>query len=233
MLKKTCDSLATIIHDEDIQQYAGDAFINFIQAVICNDPIAPISLAKNSAELLFHMPSVLFWDKMRSFLFGTFHSFQDQVKMTSKFDFDNSEYAKFVKRQIHLINEIDEDCKIDYFAALTRAFLLDRIQQQLYFKLAKYLVLCTSEELEYIRDNPIDFRSQNSIMVSALYQYGLLEAREGTGTYYVFSDFAKALKQNCLNFDEGIGSMPGIASYNDMNPTALPTIIPNAENMLF
>lgn len=233
MLEKTVYSLTTIIQNEDIQQYAGEAFINFIQTVISGDPLALIATTKNTAELLFHMPSILFWDKMKSFLFGTFHDFQDQVMMAAKFNYDNSQYAKFVKRQIHLINGIDEDCKIGYFAALTRAFLLECVQQPLYFKLAKYLVLCTSEELDYIKDKPINFQSENSIMVSALYQYGLFEAKNDSKAYYVFTDFAKALKQNCLNFDERMGNKKGIVTYNDMKPSVLPTTILSAENVKF
>ena len=30
--------------------------------------------------------------------------------------YDNGDYAKFVKKQIHLINEINDDKKVDYFA---------------------------------------------------------------------------------------------------------------------
>ena len=42
--------------------------------------------------------------------------------MSSKFTKDNSDYLKFVKRQIHLIDKMDADEKIDYYANLTRCF---------------------------------------------------------------------------------------------------------------
>lgn len=44
---------------------------------------------------------------------------------------------------MNLINEINDDQKIDYFAALTRSFLYTGMDEVLYLKLAKFLTLCT------------------------------------------------------------------------------------------
>lgn len=44
-------------------------------------------------------------------MFGTFGDYAEQVKMAGKFSEDNKDYERFVKRQIHLINEIDDDKK--------------------------------------------------------------------------------------------------------------------------
>ena len=35
---------------------------------------------------------------------------------------------------------------------------------------------------------------------------------------YVLSDFAKALKQNCLNFDDGVGGATRLLSYSQIAP---------------
>ena len=46
---------------------------------------------------------------MQRYMFGAFRDYAEQVKMAGKFSEDNKDYERFVKRQIHLINEIDDD----------------------------------------------------------------------------------------------------------------------------
>ena len=45
-------------------------------------------------------------------MFGTFGDYAEQVKMAGKFSGDNKDYDRFLKRQIHLINEIGDDKKL-------------------------------------------------------------------------------------------------------------------------
>ena len=60
---------------------------------------------------------------MRRYLTGAFHCYGDQVRIAAKFNSDNKEYNKFVKRLIHLLDQLDDDQEVDYLASLTRAFL--------------------------------------------------------------------------------------------------------------
>ena len=50
--------------------------------------------------------------KMQRHMFDIFRDYAEQVKMAGKFSEDNKGYERFVKRQIHLINEIDDDKKL-------------------------------------------------------------------------------------------------------------------------
>ena len=118
-------------------------------------------------------------------------------RMAQKFNDDNKDYAAFVKRQIHLIDALDDDRKVDYFAALTRSFLITGLDKELYFKLCKFLSICTPEELLFMEQCSYDFKSGNTAMISSLFQYGLFTSgsdNETGGTYYLLSDFAKTLK---------------------------------------
>lgn len=230
MLENQTKALATIMMDENLQEYAGDSFLNLIQAVVTKDPFSGLEAAKNIKELIFHMPTVLFWDKMKRFLFGTFHSYEDQIKMAQKFNEDSECYTTFVKRQIHLIDALDDDMKVDYFAALTRCFLLTDLDGGLYFKLCKFLSICTPEELVFIGNCPYDFKGSNTAIISALFQYGLFTQDEGSEaeeTYYILSDFARALKQNCLNYDDGLQGSSRLVAYEQLTPLNL------AENSLW
>ena len=231
MFKNQANAVALILRNQDIQQYTGDAFINFIQAVISQDPMSGLSAVADVKNLIFHVPTLLFWDKMKRYLYGTFRDYSDQVKMVERFEDSNDKYTEHIKRLIHLINEINDDVKVDYFARLTRCFLLTDLENPLYFKLAKYLSMCTLEELEFLEMAQLDDAFDNSMMASSLYQYGLfaMNRREDGTTKYVLSDFGKSLKQNCLNFDEGLQGQQRLSSYSMMTPEELPRYATNED----
>ena len=120
------------------------AFWNIVKAVVLGDVGALLDATDDLKNIIFHTPTVLFWDKMQRYLFGTFRDYEDQVEMSRKFTRDNSDYEVFVKKQIHLINEMNDDLKIDYFATLTRCYLLTDMEDALYYKLARFINICTN-----------------------------------------------------------------------------------------
>lgn len=223
MLEKQLEELTTILKDKDIHEYAGDAFLGIIKAVSLGDVGALIDSGGDIKDLLFHTPTILFWDKMQRYMFGTFRDYAEQVKMAGKFSEDNKDYERFVKRQIHLINEIDDDKKVDYFAQLTSCYLLTEMDNALYYKLAKFLIMCTPEELDYIASFDYEGTTQLTAMISSLYQYGLFEQQEKQhgGVSYALSGFAKALKYNGLNFNEGTSGEKWIGSYSQIAPLSI------------
>lgn len=229
MLEEQVNELATIIKDEDLKEYTGDAFWDLIAAVISKDPVAGASAVKNVHEIIFHMPTLIFWDKFKRFLNGTYKDYEEQVKMAARFNDDNKKYVEFVKRQIQLINKLDDDSKVDYFAMLTRCLLLQEIDISLYFKLASILNQCTCYELEYIKSTDENKKMKNDAIVSALYQYGLVEGcLEDEGFYYVFSGYAKALKRNCLNYEDDT-CCEVLKTYEDIKPLGIPEPIPDED----
>lgn len=220
MLDKQLKVFSTLVHNEDLQKYAGDAFLNFIKAVTFNDVGAGVKTLDDVRKILVHIPTVLFWDKMKRYLYGTFRNFSDQIKLAEKFHDDNPKYQKFVKKQIQLINELDDDEKIDYFAQLTRSFLMTGLEEILFFKLTKFLNICTPYELAFLKSVDYNYSSTNNVIISSLYQYGLFVQKTDhkNNVRYALSDFAKSLKQNCLNFDDGIGGATRLVSYNQIAP---------------
>lgn len=220
MFKKQVTALTAILKDKDIREYSGDAFWNIIKAVVLGDVGALLDVTNDLKDILFHTPTVLFWDKMQRYLFGTFRDYSDQVKMSAKFTNDNSDYEAFVKKQIHLINEMNDDKKIDYFAMLTRCYLLFEMEDALYYKLARFINICTPEELEYIKAFDFNRKSKLNVIISSLYQYGLFDQieKEHGGVDYKLSSFAKALKSNSLNFSEELNGTTRILSYNQISP---------------
>ena len=72
IFKKQLTALATIIKDKDIRKYSGEAFWNIIKATIMGDVGALLEAGDDVKNIIFHTPTVLFWDKMQRYLYGTF-----------------------------------------------------------------------------------------------------------------------------------------------------------------
>lgn len=89
MFEKQINALTTILRDKDIKEYSGDLFYNIIKAVALGDVDALLDTAGDVKNIIFHTPTILFWDKMQRYLFGTFKNFDDQVKMSEKFTNNN------------------------------------------------------------------------------------------------------------------------------------------------
>lgn len=232
MINNLANSIITILKDESVQKYAIASAVDLAKAVKLQDPGAFVDVAKNMKELVFHVPTVLFWDKMKRFLCGTFLCYEDQLKLAARFDKPcNDEYEKFTKKLISVIDSIVEDEKIDYLANLTRCFLLCGIDKVLYFKLVQLIKNCTVDELEYIRQRDIKTESKNTLMVSVLSLQGLfIQKQDSSGvTWYVLSDIGIQLKECSLNFDED-RPKDIKKNYEDLEP--LPQAEPMSESDL-
>ena len=70
MFKKQVTALTAILKDKDIREYSGDAFWNIIKAVVLGDVGALLDVTNDLKDILFHTPTVLFWDKMQRYLFA-------------------------------------------------------------------------------------------------------------------------------------------------------------------
>lgn len=221
MLDKQIHALGTVWRDPKSRDLLKDGAFSLMKLVLFQDLGSGADALRSILQ--FHTPTVLYWDKMWRYMNGVFHDPADQIKLAEKFYPDDPQYTTFVKRQMNLINEMNDDLKIDYFAMLTRSFLFTEMDDQLYLKLAKFLSMCTPGELNFLRDVRYDDKLANSMMAASVYQYGLLmlEYQDDGKPVFVLSDFGKALKQNSLNYDDGIKGQKRLISYDAMIPAEL------------
>ena len=86
MFENQIATLTTILKDKDIHNYMGDTFWNIIKAVSLGDIGALFDSSIDIKNMLFHAPSVLFWDKMQRYMFGTFRPLiNDFLRKMAKF----------------------------------------------------------------------------------------------------------------------------------------------------
>lgn len=188
------NNLITVLKNENLKEYAQKEAADLGKLIFQKDIEAGTELGKNTVRLIFSIPDLIFLDKLKRFLCGTYEDFGEQVKMSSKFTRDNSEYVEFVKKQIYILNEMENDEKIDFYANLTRACLLEQIDIPLYFKLANILRQCTTEELFYLRDNVNGSIDKLNIFVDTFLGNGLAKMTLATvsgANQYAYTQLAK------------------------------------------
>ena len=204
MLQEFCKSLILAIKDKDIQKYKEDAIWNLIETIYTGSPFSAIAARKSINELVFHIPTAFFWSKMQQFLLGTYRSFEDQIKMAAKFSGDNDKYEEYVytliETIIETIDKIDTTEKVNYFSNITRAFLLDVIDEELFYKFRQLLMDCNKIELSYIKQADMKRHYKNDMMIFSLRIVGLMEQSDGDD--YVFTNLAKEFKKYALSDDE-------------------------------
>ena len=174
MLEKITSGLTTIINDYDVREISKKSVLDFANMVVNNDTISLVQSIDDTRNLLWQIPNAIFWDKMYRFMIGTYSDYECQVKMCEKFQVDNKKAKEFIKKQIQIIEKLDFDCKVIWFSNLTRAFLLEFINEQEYFKLSFALRMISAEDIEYIK-SLVDLEdvSENSVL-NLFYQHSLV-----------------------------------------------------------
>lgn len=225
--KNISESLSTLIKSDDIRNYAKNGVIDLIQAIFSGDVFQGLSAIKNFNDLIFNVPTILFWEKMQKFLLNTFsgYDFEDQVKMIEKFEESYCEYSEFVKTQMHIIDKINDDKKIEYCAKLTRSLLLNNIDLTLYYKLIQIMDTCTVDELEFLKSNKLE-RIEYNIRIYYLSTLGLVrQEQEDANVYFVLTSLAKALREYGLS--DNLKNAP--IKYIDLEPPKLTKFATNAD----
>lgn len=63
---KICQNFISVLNNEDIQEYGGEGIWNLIQAIFTGNIFSAISAGKNIKELIFHIPTAIFWSKIKT-----------------------------------------------------------------------------------------------------------------------------------------------------------------------
>lgn len=215
-LEEQYSLIADAIKNADIPSLLEDGIFDFASTIILKDPVSGVRTAADALATIKTFPNVLFWEKTRRFLSGSFNGYADQIKFAEKFNSDNYKYKDFVKTQLSIINTIETDKKIDYFAQLTRCFYLSSMDVPLYFRLVKFIQNCTTNELEFMEEAKYNQHFTNNAMISMLILQGLVvQDNNGEKTYYVISSLGKVLKECSLNFGES-GTIKTNLKYYDV-----------------
>ncbi|MFI3236669.1 MAG: hypothetical protein R3Y47_01420 [Lachnospiraceae bacterium] len=200
-IDKLADSIGGVMSNTKIHKKLSGTLEDFISLVLsAGNPITAIKLVVDVGQLLGSIPDMIFWEKMQRFLKGAKSGKADEVNLAEKFCEDNAKYKEFTKQLIYIIDALDEDKKIDFFADLTRCYLVTGMDNHLYMKLIQILKQCTSYELEYIKSQELEGNLKEGTVLSMINVYGLVEVTDNNE--FFLTGTAKALKSFCLNYSD-------------------------------
>lgn len=175
MIKNIIDGVIAVVNDKEIKEFTCKTTLDLADAILSESPISAISTLDDARKLLWQIPNALFWDKMFRFMTSTFSDYEYQIKMCKKFQKDNKKYKEFVKKLIQVIEKLDFDEKVDWFANLTRSFLMELINEDEYFKLSFALRQVSSQDLLYLKMLVNENDKPENGVLNTLYQHSLTD----------------------------------------------------------
>lgn len=206
MLEKIINAFTTVLKSGETKKFAEQSIENIAKACIMGDVESGVREIVETGQYIGSIKDIIFWEKIKKWLEKTYTSPEMEVKISSKFTEDEPKYREYTKRQIQFIAQVDEEEKIDFYANLTRTWLLGYIDSSLYFKMSYLLKLFTLEELEYLKENyntnPI---TDINFYIREFSLYGLVDTIETTNlgnSTYKYSDLAEIFVSCGLLFDD-------------------------------
>lgn len=191
------DSLESIITN------IKNIFTGIVKIHYFEDSASLVDIASSTKAIIPSIPDMLYLNKADHWIFQIFKDHRDKKALAWKFKIGEPEVINNTRRQIQLINQINELKQIEYFATLTAAWLFDQIDDALYFKLANVLTRCISEELLYLERNITDEEVESNIYVDSFEHVGFTKmvsiSSNGTNMYK-YTDLAKNFKKYAVDF---------------------------------
>lgn len=206
MWEKINDTIVNVLKSGETRKFAKNSAENIARACFTHDIKSGVKQAVETGKYIGSIKDSLFWSKMKKWLQQTYTTQEMEANISAKFTEDEPKYKEYTKRQLQFIAQVDEEEKIDFYANLTRAWLLKYIDSSLYFKLSYLLKVFTLEELEYLKEN---YTTQDITTINYYIRefslYGLIDIVENTNmgnSKYKYSELAEIFVVCGLTFDD-------------------------------
>lgn len=147
MLNELVSNIAAVIKDRDIQSIAAEGAETMLAGLTTGDFTAIPTVTTDIGKIVLSVPNIIFADKMQRFLTKAFRNYDDQVKFATRFEKDSRNYNDSIKKVVQIVDKIDFDEKIDWFANLTRAVCLECVEVEEYLRLSTAISMLTVDDL--------------------------------------------------------------------------------------
>ncbi len=210
-----------VINNDDIKELANDTLDNFVSTFGGEEFTSKINKFKQVAKVTLDMRSYFFLAKLKCYLKSIYkkadekYIFEKKIKMASIFCSDEKNYHHYIQHTISFIEQLETYDKINYYGTLTRYLLLERMDYGVFLRLSQILKSCTSYELNFIKEQSLNYTCKNDFMTSSLIIQGLMQRKEDSSDDYVFTDLAKKMKMYCLSSEIPVS---GTINYKAIKP---------------
>ena len=178
-------------------------FLGIVKKQCFNDDASMVDIALNTKSLMASIPDLLYLNKAEHWVFHVFNDHRDKKALAWKFNSGDPKMIDNTRRQLQLINQINELNQIEYFAKLTKAWVYNEIDDALYFKLANVLTRCICEELKYLEYIISDELVERNIYVDSFEYVGftkMVSISSNGINMYKYTDLAKSFKKYAVDF---------------------------------
>lgn len=173
-----------------------------------------IPSAKSLIEKYKEVSNKIFYNKLYSVLNYMSVNLEERVKLSEKILEKVGSDVKKQQQFLIWVNSITDLRKIKYYANAFRCYLICDITDELLFKIINLIERLTSFDLDYIAS--LGYDETKPLDVKMSYLIDDLIFIQGDGDYYHLTRLGVMLKQNCLNYDDGIGEGERIISVDDL-----------------
>lgn len=170
--------------------------------------------SKSLIEKYKEVSNKFFYNKLYSVLYYMSVNLKERVKLSGKILEKVGSDVKKQQQFLTWVNSITDLRKIKYYANAFRCYLICNITDELLFKIINLIERLTSFDLDYIASFGYDETKPLDVKMS--YLIDDLIFIQGDGDYYHLTRLGVMLKQNCLNYDDGIGEGERIISVDDL-----------------
>ena len=159
-----------------------------------------ISLIKKGTEIR----DKIFYNKLYSVLNYMSVNLEERVKLSEEILEKVGSDVKKQQQFLTWVDSITDLRKIKYYANAFRCYLIFNITDELLFMIINLLERLTSFDLDYIASFGYDEIKPLDVKMSYLVGDFIFEQINNSYSYRL-TGFGKMIKQNCLNYDDGIG----------------------------
>lgn len=187
---------------------------NLATALVCGDILAVGKLIKDFWGSPYFIREALFWHNFTTYLENSFADEEELRKLSAKLaEGGNAEEA--AKRVIKIIDDVGTRQKAIYISNLTRAFCMDRIDVNLFFKLSQCVVRLTDEDLKFLCESVVPGTiTEDKEYIDNFRSCGLMKEVSGG---FVYTERAYKLKEFALWYGHDV-QIPEIPERQIMEP---------------
>ena len=202
----------------------------------CNDLLGPFNQlfmpdsAADFTDVLFksksyiekckEIPQRLFLGKLYAVLSGMNANWKERIKLSEKLAKIIGADKKKQQQFMAWIDGIQDLGKIKYYANAFRCWLVCEIELELLYKIISLLNRLTSYELDYIASFGLDEMKPVDVRMSYLVGEDVFKQVDNSDCYQL-TGLGRMLKQNCLNYDEGLNGNERVLSVDNLQKAEL------------
>lgn len=144
--------IKSIVENTEIKEYGKNVLEELASTIVSGDIMALGKLLIDIFNSPYFIREQIFWQNFIDYLDNAFESKADLMKLSEKLSEDGNSVEN-AKRIIKIIDDAGTKKKAIYVSNITRAYCMENITTNQFYKLAQCIVRLTDEDLEFLNEH--------------------------------------------------------------------------------